>query len=97
MKVHPGKIGEYQQRHEQLWPELHSLLKESGISEYSIFYDKETHLLFAFQKQTGEQGSQDLGQNEIVKDWWNFMADIMETNPDHSPVSVFLDEVFYME
>lgn len=97
MKVYPGKIGEYQQRHEQLWPELHTLLKESGISEYSIFYDEETNYLFAFQKQSGEQGSQDLGQTEIVQEWWKYMADIMETNPDHSPVSVSLKEVFYME
>jgi len=97
MKVHPGKIGEYQQRHEQLWPELHRLLKESGLSEYSIFFDEETNYLFAFQKQSGEQGSQDLGETEIVQKWWKYMADIMETNPDHSPVSVSLKEVFYME
>lgn len=97
MKVHPGMIEEYKQRHKQLWPELLRLLKNSGISEYSIFYDEETHYLFAFQKQTGEQGSQDLGQTEIVKKWWKYMADIMETNPDNSPVSASLEEVFFME
>lgn len=97
MKVHPGVIGEYKKRHDQLWPELRELLKEAGIFEYSIFYDQETHYLFAFQKQAGEKGSQDLGSTEIVKKWWKYMADIMETNPDNSPVSVPLEEVFYME
>ncbi|MGC9355251.1 MAG: L-rhamnose mutarotase [Mariniphaga sp.] len=53
--------------------------------------------MFAFQKLSGEGGSQDLGQTEIVKKWWNFMADIMQTNPDNSPVSVPLEEVFYLE
>ena len=78
-------------------PELKSLLKSNGIREYSIFFDEETNTLFAFQKVSGKGGSQDLSSNEIVKKWWNFMADIMEVNPDNSPVSVPLEEVFYME
>jgi L-rhamnose mutarotase len=97
MKVHPGAVDEYKKRHDNLWPELRNLLKENGISEYSIFYDRETHYLFAFQKQTGEQGSQDLGKEKIVQEWWKFMSDIMETNPDNSPVTVPLEEVFYLE
>jgi len=97
MKVHPGVVEEYKKRHDYLWPELHDLLKKAGIFEYSIFYDKETNYLFAFQKQTGEKGSQDLGTTEIVQKWWKYMADIMETNPDSSPISVPLEEVFYME
>ncbi len=42
-------------------------------------------------------GSQDMGDNEIVKKWWDYMADIMAVNPDNSPVSIPLEEVFYME
>lgn len=97
MKVSPGAIEAYKKRHEKLWPELHKLLKDAGISEYSIFYDEETQILFAFQKQEGNKGSQDLGKTEIVKLWWKYMADIMETNPDNSPVSSNLEEVFFME
>ena len=97
MKIKAGAIEDYKKRHDELWPELHKLLKEAGISEYSIFFDEETHILFAFQKQAGDQGSQDLGKNEIVRRWWKFMSDIMETNPDSSPVSTILEEVFYME
>ena len=97
MKLNPGMVVEYKKRHDGLWPELHRLLKENGISEYSIFFDEETNILFAFQKQSGEQGSQDLGQTEIVQKWWKYMGDIMETNPDNSPVTTMLEEVFYME
>ena len=97
MKLNPGVVEEYRKRHEDLWPELHKLLKDSGISEYSIFFDEETNILFAFQKQAGEQGSQDLGKTEIVQKWWKYMGDIMETNPDNSPVTTMLEEVFYME
>ena len=97
MKLNPGQVEEYKKRHAGLWPELHKLLKDSGVSEYSIFFDEETNILFAFQKQSGEQGSQDLGSEPAVQKWWKYMSDIMETNPDNSPVTTMLPEVFFME
>ncbi|TMM52001.1 L-rhamnose mutarotase [Maribacter algarum] len=97
MKLNPGQKEAYAQRHNAIWPELKELLKDSGVSEYSIFFDEDTHTLFAFQKVTGEGGSQDLAENPIVKKWWNFMSDIMEVNPDNSPVSIPLEEVFFMK
>jgi L-rhamnose mutarotase len=97
MYLNEGQKQEYKKRHDEIWPELKKMLKESGVSDYSIFFDEETSTLFAVQKVGGEGGSQDLGKTEIVKKWWKFMADIMKTNPDHSPVTVPLEEVFYLE
>ena len=97
MKMLPGFKEEYRKRHNELWPELKKLLKDEGVGNYSIFLDEETNTLFAYQEQTGENSSQDLGDLEIVKKWWKFMSDIMETNPDNSPVTIPLDQVFYME
>lgn len=97
MKLDSGKKEVYSKRHNEIWPELKRLLKESGVSEYSIFFDEETDTLFAFQKVSGSGGSQDLAEHPIVQKWWKHMADIMEVNPDNSPVSVPLEEVFYME
>jgi len=97
MKLLPGFNEEYRKRHNEIWPELVSILKNEGIGNYSIFLDEETNTLFAYQEQDGDKTSQDLGSMEIVKKWWKYMADIMVTNPDNSPVSVPLDQVFYME
>lgn len=97
MKLNPGQKEAYTKRHNELWPELKKLLKDAGVSEYSIFIDEETNTLFAFQKVSGDGGSQDLAENPIVQKWWAFMADIMETNPDNSPISTSLEEVFFME
>lgn len=97
MKLKPGCMDEYKKRHDEIWPELAALIKESGVYDYSIFLDEETNILFAVQKVEGTTGSQDLGNNPLVRKWWDYMADIMETNPDNSPVSIPLNEVFYLE
>lgn len=86
MKLYPGFREEYKRRHDAIWPELAKKIKDSGVSDYSIFLDEETNTLFAVQKVSGENGSQDIGGEEIVQKWWKYMADIMETNPDNSHV-----------
>ena len=97
MKLKPGCEEEYRKRHDAIWSELEALLQDSGIADYSIFLDPETHTLFAVQKNNGSSGSQDLGKNPIVQRWWDYMADIMEVNPDNSPKSAPLIEVFHMD
>lgn len=97
MKLKPGAAEEYARRHAEIWPQLVTLLRDAGVSDYSIFLDAETDTLFASQKVSGDGGSQDLGREEIVKKWWSYMADLMVTNPDDSPVTIFLEEVFRLE
>ena len=97
MKLKPGCKDEYHKRHDQIWPELSELIRSTGVYDYSIFLDDETNTLFAVQKVSGVGSSQDLGNNPVVKKWWAYMADIMETNPDNSPTMVALEEVFYLE
>jgi L-rhamnose mutarotase len=96
MKLKPGMKEEYKKRHDNIWPELKALIQSTGVFDYSIFLDDETNILLAVQKQSGDQTSQDLGENPVVKKWWAYMADIMETNPDNSPKQISLQEVFYL-
>ncbi len=96
MKLKPGFAAEYKKRHDEIWPELSALLKANGVSDYTIFLDEETNILFAVQQQNGSS-SQDLGSTAIVQKWWAYMADIMDTNPDNSPVSRPLLEVFHLD
>ena len=96
MKLHPGQGAEYKRRHDALWPELENLLKETGISDYSIFLDEKTLDLFGVLSIENPSRLEDLPQHPIMQKWWAHMADIMETNPDNSPVSASLSEVFYL-
>ena len=96
MYLKPGCEAEYREKTRCHLAELKHCF-QNGVSDYSIYWDKETNILFAFQKTEGEAGSQDLGNTEIVQKWWDYMADIMEVNPDNSPVSIPLPEVFHMD
>lgn len=97
MKLLPGCTEEYIRRHDHIWPELKDLLISSGVTDYTIFLDEETGTLFAVQKTGSATGSQDLGTHEIVRKWWAYMSDLMETHPDQSPVSTPLIKVFHMD
>jgi L-rhamnose mutarotase len=97
MKLFPGKEDEYKKRHDEIWPELVLMLKDAGISDYSIFFDPETNSLFGVYKLNEINSTKDLPHQPLMKKWWAYMSDIMESNPDNSPVSSPLEEVFYMQ
>lgn len=97
MKLKPGFAAEYKRRHDEIWPELARTLKQAGISDYSIYLDEETLTLFAFQKLACNDRVDTLAGQAIVKKWWKYMADIMETNEDFSPATRELKEVFYLD
>ena len=96
MKLFPGKEAEYKKRHDEIWPRLQALLKEAGISDYSIFLEEETGYLFGVLTITDPATMDHLPEQAVMQEWWAYMASIMESNADHSPVSVPLKEVFYL-
>jgi L-rhamnose mutarotase len=97
MHLYPGRAPEYKKRHDQIWPELAGLLKQCGISDYSIFLDEATHSLFGVFSSQNPEALNKLPDQEIMKKWWAYMSDIMETNPDQSPRSTPLVELFYLK
>ena len=97
MKLKPGFEAEYKRRHDEIWPEMLAELRAAGVSDYSIFLDPGTLVLFAVQKRAENSTADDLPKKAIVKRWWAYMKDIMETNPDNSPLSAPLIEVFHMD
>ena len=96
MKLFRGQEGEYKRRHDAIWPELKSLLKTTGIEDYSIFLDEETNILFGVLKVGDQTDLDKLPGHPVMQKWWSYMKDIMDTNEDNSPVSTGLKEVFYL-
>ena len=96
MKLFKGCEAEYKKRHDALWQELQTLLKETGIKDYSIFLDEETNTLFGYLTIVDPTKLDELPKHPVMKKWWTHMKDIMETNEDNSPVNIPLKEVFYL-
>lgn len=96
MKLFKGCEEEYKKRHDAIWPGLKELLKQTGISNYSIFLDRDSNDLFSCFTIDDIQKLDELPGKSLMKEWWDHMKDIMETNEDHSPVSISLNEVFYL-
>jgi L-rhamnose mutarotase len=96
MKLKRGFEEEYRRRHASIWPELSDLLYKTGIREYSIFLDEGTLTLFAYLRIDDPAALDGLPAQPVMQRWWSYMRDIMDTNPDHSPATLPLMEVFYM-
>ena len=97
MKLFPGQEKEYQRRHNELWPEMKEMLRAHGASNYSIFLDPDTLTLFGYIEIQDEVLWEAAADTTINRKWWDYMADIMECNPDNSPVTVNLKEVFHLD
>ena len=97
MTVYKDCYEEYKKRHDELWPEMALELKKHGAHNYSIFLEEETGKLFAYLEIEDEEKWALMSKTAICAKWWEYMADIMETNPDNSPVYKDLKDVFYFE
>jgi L-rhamnose mutarotase len=96
MLLKPGNAEEYCRRHDAIWPELVALLKAAGISDYSIWFDPETNTLFATLIRSTDHGIDRLPAEPVMRRWWEYMGDIMATNPDGSPVTRPLAPMFHL-
>jgi len=96
MKVYPDKHEEYEKRHNEIWPEMVKELKNHGVISYSIFLQKETNQLFGYLEIEDEEKWSKMATTEINQKWWSYMEPVMETNPDKSPVSLDIKEVFHL-
>jgi L-rhamnose mutarotase len=96
MQLHAGQKAEYIRRHNQIWPELVALLKDAGVSDYSIHLDEDTNSLFAVLWRPDDHGMADLPNHPVMQKWWAHMADIMVTNANNEPVATPLTPVFHL-
>jgi len=97
MKLKSGCVEEYKKRHDEIWPELVQVHSDAGISDYSIYFDEESLSLFAFCKLSPDNTAAQMKDLEIVQKWWDYMADLMEVEPNNMPVFTPLTEVFHMD
>lgn len=97
MKLYDGMEKEYEKRHNELWQDMKDMIHEYGGKNYSIFWDKDTNILFGYIEIEDEEKWNASAETEVCRRWWHFMANVMETNPGESPVSVDLKMMFHLD
>ena len=97
MYLSDGMEAEYKRRHDELWPEMKAMIHEFGGKNYSIFLDRDTNILFGYIEIESEEKWAKSADTAICRKWWDYMADIMKVNPDNSPVSIDLVDVFHLD
>ena len=96
MKLHPGMQDEYKKRHDKIWPDLSDLLIDAGVSDYSIFFDEDTNILFAVMWRKKDHKMENLKSKAIMQKWWSYMAEIMDSDETNEPITKPLQMVFHM-
>jgi L-rhamnose mutarotase len=97
MSVNTGAEEECEKRHNPIWPDLEKVLKDYGVPNYSIFLHAETRHLFGYAEIESEEQWASIASTEICQRWWKHMSSVMASNPDHSPVSAPLREMFHLD
>ena len=97
MSVHQDQHEEYARRHNPIWKDLEDTLLAHGVRSYSIFLDPRTSELFAYAEIESEERWNAIAATAVCKRWWRHMRELMPSNPDDSPVSEELKEVFHIE
>ena len=97
MFLHPGQRDAYKKRHDDIWPELVQLLREAGIRNYSIFLDDDTNILFGYLERSTVHGMDRLPSHDVMRRWWDYMKDLMQTDATGAPIAIRIDEVFHLD
>ena len=71
--------------------------RAEGARSYSIFLHAETRQLFGYAEIEDEARWAAVAQTPICRKWWAHMKELMPSNPDNSPKSIDLREVFHIE
>lgn len=97
MSVYEGQEAEYERRHRPIWAELEAVLKAHGVHNYSIFLEPTSRQLFGYVEVEDEVKWNAIAQTDACRRWWAHMKEVMPSNPDNSPVTTDLREVFHLD
>ena len=94
MRLKPGNEAIYKERHDQIWPELVAVLASQGVVRFAIYRDGLD--LFAHLESSAPQTPGE-SVDPVMRRWWDMMSEYMEANPDNSPKTWPLEEMFWLE
>ncbi|UWZ84582.1 L-rhamnose mutarotase [Occallatibacter riparius] len=98
LRLKPGTGPDYDKAHTAVWPELLTVLKDAGISDYSIFRRDELLVLTMRIEGDFEAAWKRISEAEVNARWQNAMAEYFAPQQETRPDERFpmMQEVFYL-
>lgn len=98
-KIKPELKARYKKAHDEIWPDMAKAIRDSGITNYSIFFREDGTLFAYLESPDPEKSFEYIGKQEVNKRWQEAMEMffVKETSAALGPEIETLEEVFYID
>lgn len=98
-RVKPDRLEEYRSRHEQVWPEMLTALREAGWRNYSLFLGPDGLLVGYLETDDFEAALAAMAATDVNARWQAEMAEFFVGADGRRPDEGFvtLDEIFNID
>lgn len=99
--IRPEKIEEYKDLHRNAWPEVIAQIKDSNITNFSIFLHEAECKLFGYFEYVGDDFEADIARmaaHEKTQEWWKLTSpcQVPPTDAPEGEVWARIEEVFHV-
>src|ERR1700678_3112704 len=98
LQVKPDRIEEYRRRHNEVWPEMKSALRETGWNNYPLFLRPDGLLVGYLETEDFERARAGMAAREVNDRWQREMAGFFVQPEGLLPDRAMdpLEEVFHL-
>jgi L-rhamnose mutarotase len=95
--IKPGTEDEYKRRHDEIWPEMVSALRESGISNYSLFRRGLEVIAYAECEPDAATAFAKMGATDVDRRWSEWFEEVLERRFGDDGEAMSVPEVWHLD
>jgi L-rhamnose mutarotase len=95
LRLKPGALAEYKDRHDRIWPELVAEIERSGIGTMTAF--EADPMIFYYSEITDPDAWDRLWSTEIHDRWAEQFKPLIDFNPEGGVDAGDLREIFHLD
>ena len=96
-EIYEGMEGEYQKRHDEIWPEMVRDIQAAGFTNYSLFR-RGTNVVGYFEAiPDAKTATQNMGTSEVNAKWAEWFKEIIVNLTDTKGNLMVMKEVWHLD
>jgi len=95
--LRPGTEAEYQRRHDEIWPELVTAIREGGVHNYTLFRQGLWVIAYAECEPDAATAFGKVGATDVNARWSEWFSDIIVDLTDDSGELRWAPEVWHLD